>query len=130
MNINFKLWTAGDGLWSSESKEVHCKQIAVRVIAEVPLADGDKAYGELRVYFAPGRWKVDRDGLIYTDSRFIAELKAALNDAGMSPEAVEDIHYSEQGMQGRDYVSFDVCEDFLGDYKKLDGGSYLKPGYL
>ena len=118
---NFEIWTAGDGLWSSVSKEVHCKEMTVRVIA----SDGDKSFGELRVYFSPGRWKVERDGLIFTDSRFLADLKANLNDAGLSPEAVDDISYSEQGMQGTDFVSFDVCEDFLAAYRSNAGVTYV-----
>lgn len=83
--------------------------------------DGDREFGELRVYFDVKTCDVRKDGLIYTDDQFIAELKAALNDMGFEPEEVDDVYYSEQGMQGEDYVSFDVCEVFLPGYRRVTG---------
>src|ERR1035437_3212294 len=98
MNINFKCSTAGTGLWSVVQRPVRC------IIMEMfdSIQAGDNASGELRVYFK--NWNIDHDGLIYTDPQFIEDLRGALNDLGFSPESVEDFHYSEQGMQGRDYV--------------------------
>lgn len=115
MNVNFILSTAGDGLWSGVSKKVRC----VRIDADSMVMDGNREFGELRVYFDTKTWNVRKDGLIYTDKTFIAELKAALNDLGFEPEEVDDIYYSEQGMQGEDYVSFDVCEVFLPGYRRV-----------
>jgi len=53
-------------------------------------------------------------GLIYTDSAFLECVHTALIKAGISIEAAEDVCYSEQGMQGDNYVSMDAYA--LGDY--------------
>lgn len=115
MNVNFVLTTSGDGYWSNTRKAVKCTSL----VAESLVTDGDREFGELRVYFDTNTWNVHRDGLIYTDKNFLEELRAALNDMGFEPEAVDDIHYSEQGMQGDDYVSLDVCEVFLPAYRRM-----------
>jgi hypothetical protein len=93
--------TAGDGLWSNKKQSVDCTGYEVHGI------QGDD-FGELRVYFDTRTWNVETDGLIYTDTGFIAGIYEAF--------ATGDIHYSEQGMQGTDYVSFDVGREFLMMY--------------
>ena len=50
------------------------------------------------------------DGLIYTDKDFIAELRMFLAQHGLPGD---DVDYSEQGMQGDDYVSLDAGEEFV-----------------
>ena len=50
------------------------------------------------------------DGLIYTDPLFLEEFKLLLAQESLDNS---DISYSEQGMQGDDYVSFDVGYNFL-----------------
>ena len=51
-----------------------------------------------------------KHGLIYTDRQFLRELRAFLDAHGL-PGA--DVDYSEQGMQGDNYVSLDIGKDFL-----------------
>lgn len=94
--------TSGDGLWSSKQQSVDC------IGYEVRGKQGDD-FGELRVYFDTRSWDVDEDGLIYTDPGFLAGVRDAFVNIG-------DIHYSEQGMQGDDFVSFDVGAEFLMNY--------------
>jgi hypothetical protein len=113
--VNFKLSTAGTGYWSRSIKTVTCTKIDAHSMA----SDGDREFGELRVYFDTKTWNIRKDGFIYTDPQFLAELRAALNDMGFEPEAVDDVEYSEQGMQGDDYVSLDVCEVFLPAYRRM-----------
>ncbi len=72
--------------------------------------DEDKDFGELCVYFDTKTWDVNADGLIYTDRQFQNDLRAFLNTHGL-PGA--DVDYSEQGMQGDDYVSLDIGRKFL-----------------
>ena len=96
--------TAGDGYWSDVAKAVQTTRIAL------PYVNEEQDFGELRVYFSTKQWNVDEDGLIYTDSQFLKELRAKLNEIGM---AGADVEYSEQGMQGDDYVSLDVGEEFI-----------------
>ena len=96
--------TAGDGFWSDLVGTVKTTYI------NLPYVNDEQDFGELRVYFDTASWDVNEDGLIYTDSKFLKELRAKLNEIGM---AGADVDYSEQGMQGDNYVSLDVGEKFI-----------------
>lgn len=102
--FNCVLHTEGDGYWSSVKKPVVVTRISL------PYVNDEDNFGELRVYFDTASWNVSNDGLIYTDSRFLDELRGVLSKAGY---AGHDPDYSEQGMQGRNYVSLDVGKDFI-----------------
>lgn len=95
--------TVGDGYWSDVAKPVLITDMQLGYVSD----DGD--FGELRVYFDTKYWDVNVDGLIYTDSGFYADLQKFIKEQGL----VVDISYSEQGMQGDDYVSLDVGAEFL-----------------
>ena len=91
--------TNGKGYWSRAVK-------AVRVVdMQVAYINDERDFGELRVYFNTEDWDVNTDGLIYTDKQFRNELQAFLNAQGLPGK---DISYSEQGMQGDNYVSMDI----------------------
>ena len=105
--VNTTLNTDGCGYWSEVAKPVKIVGI------NLPYVNEDEDYGELVVMFDKKSWNVKKDGLIYTDRLFEEELKAFLTTIGL---AGEDITYSEQGMQGDDYVSFDVGEAFIQSY--------------
>ena len=100
--VNFVINTAGDGLWSGVAK-------AVKVVGLELVQYDDSDYGELRVYFDTRGWIVSEHGLIYTDTGFHKALIKKLAALGLSDE----FYYSEQGMQGDDYVSFDAEKDFI-----------------
>ena len=68
----------------------------------------EKSFGELCVYFNTDTWDVNTMGLIYTDKQFKRELNEFLVAQGLATA-----EYSEQGMQGEDYVSLDVEGKFL-----------------
>lgn len=107
-NFTMTLCTDGSGYWSDVVKKVTTTNLAVnRYSVE------DHVWGELRVYFDTDTWSVDRHGLIYTDSLFLAELRAELNRQGYTGS---DVDYSEQGMQGTDFVSLDVGGKFLDSW--------------
>jgi hypothetical protein len=109
--VKTTLNTDGCGYWSEVAKPVKVVGLDLQVVP--CLDDDDEPFGELRVYFDAKTWDVRKDGLIYTDRQFEEELKTFLTTIGL---AGEDIAYSEQGMQGADYVSFDVCEAFINSY--------------
>ena len=94
--------TAGDGYWSRTAKAVEIVNMQMGYVAD------DKEFGELCVYFNTADWDVNKDGLIYTDSEFLHELNAFLVEQGLST-----VSYSEQGMQGDNYVSLDVEDEFI-----------------
>lgn len=97
--------TSGDGYWSDVSKTVLVEYISCDTT--------DPDYSELCVKFNTQSWNVEQDGLIYTDKLFLQELRAALIANGFSKVAAADVEYSEQGMQGNNYVSFDVGSAFI-----------------
>ena len=101
--------TSGDGYWSNKRAVVLVEYISL-------LADSDD-FGELCVKFNTETWNVKQDGLIYTDTLFMKELRAALVANGFSTAAANDVNYSEQGMQGYNYVSCDVGADFIAAFK-------------
>jgi hypothetical protein len=103
--------TAGDGLWSNVSKDVEVINMQLGYVSD----EGD--FGELCVFFDTASWDVDVDGLIYTDSGFYADLQQYIKQQGL----VVDLCYSEQGMQGNNYVSLDVGQEFLDSWARKFG---------
>jgi hypothetical protein len=98
--------TAGDGYWSNVAKAVEVTDMKLGYVSD----EGD--FGELCVYFNTATWDVSKDGLIYTDSQFKRDLMQFIQQQGL----VVDLCYSEQGMQGYDYVSLDVGKEFLDSW--------------
>jgi hypothetical protein len=98
--------TAGDGYWSNVAKPVEIVDMRINYVND------EQNFGELCVYFDTDTWNVNTDGLIYTDSQFKIDLMAFIKQHGL----VVDLSYSEQGMQGDDYVSLDVGADFLASW--------------
>lgn len=96
--------TGGGGYWSNTKKAVEIVDMQLGYVAD------EKDFGELRVYFNTDTWDVSEDGLIYTDRQFERELREFLDQQGLPGK---DVSYSEQGMQGDDYVSLDIGEKFL-----------------
>jgi hypothetical protein len=103
--------TAGDGYWSNVSKAVEVTDMKLGYVSD----EGD--FGELCVYFNTDTWNVDTDGLIYTDSLFKQDLMQFVAEQGL----VVDLCYSEQGMQGDNYVSLDVGKEFLDSWASKFG---------
>ena len=102
------LHTNGGGYWSNVAKAVQITELTVPYINE----EGD--FGELKVHFNTDSWRPDRDGLIYTDKQFMIELQAWLLTMGLDGL---DVSYSEQGLQGDNYVSCDIGEEFIASWK-------------
>jgi len=107
IKFNTTLTTNGKGYWSTARKSVRATGM------EVSYINDKRTFGELRVYFDTESWDTDTDGLIYTDECFLEELTTVLAQAGFN---VLDLDYSEQGMQGNDYVSLDAGKKFLASW--------------
>jgi hypothetical protein len=103
--------TAGDGYWSNVSKDVEVTDMQLGYVSD------EQDFGELRVYFDTDTWNVNTDGLIYTDSQFEQDLMQFVKQQGL----VVDLCYSEQGMQGDNYVSLDVGAEFLDSWARKFG---------
>lgn len=109
MPFEFTLETAGDGLWSNKVRKVKTTKLQLDT-----MQDGDHRWGELRVFFDTDTWDPSELGLIYTDKGFMDDLRGCLDVVGLCDH---DVDYSEQGMQGDDYVSCDVGEQFIASWE-------------
>lgn len=89
--------TDGSGFWSSVKKTV--------LITDLFLTchHGDEM-PEVFLTFDTDTWNTATDGLIYSDKGFMNTLRIALIAAGYPEDAVDELEYSEQGMQGKDFV--------------------------
>ena len=103
-------------LWSNRAKAVRIVDMVLEKGTEYE--DDRTIFGEFRVYFDTETWDTYEDGLIYTDEGFMRELRAFFNAHGLPGK---DISYSEQGMQGDDYVSCDVGGKFLKSWGEKFG---------
>jgi hypothetical protein len=109
VKVETVLNTDGTGYWSNVRKSVPVTGL------DLGYVNDEGNFGELRVYFDTSIWDINGDGLVYTDNLFLKELRKFLNDIGF---AGSDVDYSEQGMQGNDYVSLDVGADFIQSFLK------------
>lgn len=99
MTVIATLHTSADGFWSDIERAVN--------IVDIEATFDTEDFGELRVYFDT-TWDVTKDGLIYTDTQFLKEFRELLCQGGFTVDEALDVTYSEQGMQGDDYVSMDI----------------------
>jgi hypothetical protein len=103
--------TCGDGYWSNIAKEVYVESICMYISTENINDEGEEAEycdGDLAVIYTEDTWDNNAYGLIYTDSLFLQQVKQFLIDNGFDADAVNDITYSEQGMQDDERVSCDA----------------------
>jgi hypothetical protein len=112
IDVNKTFNTCGDGHWSDKQKDVFVESISMYISTETD--DGDFYDGDLAVNYTEATWDNAVDGLIYTDSLFLQQVQQFLIDAGFNADAVNDITYSEQGMQDDERVSCDAYA--FGDY--------------
>ena len=108
-----KIVTNGDGLWSDKQKEVKLLSIEIAFYnydgENISSLDFDPAgqCGSANIEFDTSTWDVNTDGLIYTDSVIDDINKLLAEQLGYS-NTEKVLHWSEQGMQGDDYLNFDV----------------------
>jgi hypothetical protein len=111
--VNFVTHTNGRGYWSTVSGCVKISRVRLAYL------DDELDFGELRAYFDPREWDTNKDGLIYTDPTWIESFRNCMATMGFSETALQDIDYSEAGMQGGNYVSMDVGGDFVRECEAL-----------
>lgn len=111
-----KLSTSGHGLWGTRVRDIEITKIVARVVPadnslELP------EFGELKVYFSKRTWKTEKHGLIYTDPLFLRQLHSFLRTLGL-PATDRAVDYSEQGMQGDNFVSLDIGKKFINTMRR------------
>ena len=109
MKVSKTLKTNGKGFWTNVAKSVKITGLNLR-------HDEESKYGQLQVMFSEKSWDVDRYGYIYTDDLFLKQLRKYLISIGLDSS---DVNYSEQGMQGDNYVSLDAGPNFIESFKKV-----------
>ena len=118
--VDEMLTFGGNSMWSDEGKQ------QVRVVKlEMELYEADEDMGgmagDLRVYVEG--WDTAAQGLIYTDEQFGEDARQLVDKLLRATctwmtedvlfDVVDEVGYSEQGMQGDDYVSMDAY--LMGD---------------
>lgn len=103
MEMLTTFYTDGSGFWSSQEWR--------KVSIESIFIDDEGGYDDLKVVFNTTSWDVKKLGFIYTDKLFLYQLRDFLVNKGLNRKFADQIDYSEQGMQGEDYVSFDYPYD-------------------
>ena len=121
VNTNEVYTTAGDGYWSEAVKDVSVLDMGMYVSTDEDAGDGD-----FYITYDEATWDNSVDGLIYTDSAFLANVQDKMRDVLLQMNVdddtanalVADISYSEQGMQDDGRVSCDAyaLADFLRSY--------------
>lgn len=112
LKINISATTNGSGLWSSHKATVKIKELQVHHVGR----SENKIFAELRAFFSPKDWNIDNHGLIYTDQKWLKQFRENLVQNGFSKQAANAVSYSEQGMQGENYVSLDIGDDFIKEF--------------
>ena len=107
LKLNANLKTSGQGMWSGVAATVN--------ITELELI---RKGGEVRVFFDTKTWDTSEHGLIYTDHVWLRGLREHLVAKGFTRDAVAQLGYSEQGMQGDDYVPLDAGPLFIEEFNK------------
>jgi hypothetical protein len=97
--VNWAVQTGGDGLWSSRSAIVEVTKLTIKW-------EGGSVV-EINASFDPNTWNVEHYGLIYTDKMFLEGIRRKISDLCGNNTTMD---YTEQGMQGEDYVSLE-CND-------------------
>ena len=118
--------TSGRGYWSEAVKDVLVTDIGMYITTVNEADEGEEASyfdGDMYVLYDEATWNNEEDGLIYTDSAFIEQVKAKLFEAllqlnidkATAKEVAYSISYSEQGMQDDGRVSLDAYDfaDFM-----------------
>ena len=116
--------TNGKGLWSEDVRTTHVKRI------EFILQWAGNLYSnaeyclefEVRGYFTRRDWDTQRYGLIYTDTGWIKEFREKFNRLKcvrgiVAPMSVD---YTEQGMQGDNFVSLSSHLESMAQIKRFD----------
>lgn len=88
--------TNGQGYWSDEKRKIRCTALEIECMQELD------DYFTYRLIFNEKDWNIHKHGLIYTDALFLKELKKELKDRNYNGSKLD---YTEQGMQGKNYVS-------------------------
>lgn len=115
--------TNGKGLWSSDIRTTPIFKIEMEVGGSylnlftyspvLPI--------HLKVYFPKKSWDLEKNGLIYTDKKWIKEFREGFKASFPHLSwLASHIDYTEQGMQGVNYVSLECSLFSMNHIKKFN----------
>jgi hypothetical protein len=107
--VSFVCHTDGRGYWSKSKKKIVHNKLRLWY-------DSGENHGSLNVFFNKEYWDIENHGLIYTDDNWLKEFKAELKRIGFKKFKAD---FSEQGLQGDNYVDLDVDKSFAKEYFNL-----------
>lgn len=117
MQLLINTTTDGSGMWTNRKKELPIYKVEV-----VTIKNDIQELHELRAYFFETQWNINDLGLIYTDKRWLETFIQGLHFvAGLGWHALMNnaVMYSEQGMQGDDFVSMYVDAVFVKEWERV-----------
>lgn len=120
--------TDGSSIWSDElCRTTIIKNISVHVDEPYQNLDGSfTQHVEIRAYFDKRDWDTNKHGLIYTDNGWFRDFNNGFTK--IVGYKIKGFDYTEQGMQGDDYVSMGVVFDGERAIKKFFTAIYIKHG--
>jgi hypothetical protein len=122
--------TKGDGYWSATNRTVATSKIEMEVGEASVSLWSYSVYLEIhfRAFFPKRSWDTDKYGLIYTDSLWIKDFREQFKTRFPAMAwMASKINYTEQGMQGDNYVSLVVHLDSMGQIKRFDKSLMAMP---
>jgi len=122
--------TKGDGYWSSDKRTVATSKIEMEVGEAYVDLWGYRAILPVyfRAFFPKRSWDTDKYGLIYTDSLWLKDFREQFKTRFPAMAWMANkIDYTEQGMQGDNYVSLVVHLDSMGQIKRFDKSLMAMP---
>jgi hypothetical protein len=122
--------TKGDGYWSSDKRTVATSKIEMEV-GEAYVNLWEYRVGLMiyfRAFFPKRSWDTDKYGLIYTDSLWLKDFREQFKTRFPALAWLAGkIDYTEQGMQGDNYVSMVVYMENMGQIKRFDKSLMAMP---
>ena len=110
--------TDGTGYWSDKTRAVPVSKVVLSIHrAEVDLyRHRPTLLISVDAYFTKKSWDIDKHGLIYTDRQWLYDFKRRMK--AINPLLFgSGIDYTEQGMQGENYVSLEM---YLTSFREID----------
>jgi len=121
--------TSGDGYWSRQKRAVTTPKIEMEVgeVKETPRLFASRLPREcpqmhihIKAYFTKKTWSNGEHGLIYTDSQWLKDFRKQFASQFPTLAWIANvIDYTEQGMQGANYVSLELSLPNMESIKRF-----------
>lgn len=113
--------TSGKGIWSNRVCPVAVSRVKISISDwsddgfDWPL--GCRGYVAIDAYFSKKSWNTSKHGLIYTDPKWIKEFNKQMK--AINPDLFcSEIDYTEQGMQGDNFVSLQMSPKNIKQFER------------